>query len=111
VAGNDWGADPQVRYMRQVFAHIEATQDEFLCRISISPFDDRLRRWRDAALGLFEKTWMLSARQNTSADVGEISRMYLHCLAHFLRLNRVEVSQELLPASENISRLIKEALK
>lgn len=111
MAGSDWGVDPQVRYLRQVFAHIEATQGEFLRRINISPFDDRLRRWRDAALKLFEKTWMLSARQGISADEREISKMYLHCLAHFLRLNRIEVPQEILPAGENVSRLIKEALK
>jgi hypothetical protein len=111
MAGSDWGADPQVRYLRQVFAHIEETQGEFLHSINISPFDDRLRRWRDAALKLFEKMWMLSAGQGTSMDEEEISKMYLHCLAHFLRLNRVEVPQEILPASENVSRLIKEALK
>ena len=111
MAGNDWGADPQVRYLRQVFGHVEATQNEFLRRINISPFDDRLRRWRDAALKLFEKAWTLSAREGISPDEGEISKLYLHCLAHFLRLNRIEVPQGILPACENVSRIIKEALK
>jgi hypothetical protein len=107
----DWGADPQVRYMRQVFAGIDRAQTQFLKSMNISPFDDRLRRWREAALRLFEKTWALSAGQGLSEGEGEISKMYLHCLAHFLRLNRIEVPQEVLPASENVSRLIKEALR
>jgi hypothetical protein len=111
VTGNDWGADPQVRYLRQVFAGLEAAQTQFLKSINISPFDDRLRRWRDAALRLFEKTWALSARQGLSEGEGDIPKLYLHCLAHFLRLNRIEVPREVLPASESMSRLIKEALK
>ncbi len=111
MAQTDWGADPQVRYLRRVFADIEAAQAQLLEKVNVSSFDDRLRRWRDAALKLFEKTWILSARQGLSAGEGEISSMYLHCLAHYLRLNRVEVSQEALPASEAIDRLIMEALK
>jgi hypothetical protein len=111
MAGNDWGADPQVRYLRQVFTGMESAQRQFLKSINISPFDDRLRRWREAALKLFEKTWALSARQGLSEGEGDISKMYLHCLAHFLRLNRIEVPQEVLPASENVSQFIREALK
>ena len=111
MAGKDWGSDPQVRHLRRMFADIEAAQTRFLKSINISPFDDRLRRWRDAALKLFEKTWVLSVRQGLSVGEREVSRMYLHCLAHFLRLNRIDVSQEVLPASEDMSGLIKEALK
>ena len=105
-----WGVDPQVRYMRQVFAGIERAQTQFLKSMNISPFDDRLRRWREAALRLFEKTWVLSAGQGLSEGEGDIAKMYLHCLAHFLTLNRIGVPQEVLPASENVSRLIREAL-
>lgn len=108
---NDWGVDPQVRYLRQVFALIETAQGEFLRRLNISPFDDRLRRWREAALRLFEKTYTQSVRSDVHADEGGASKIYLHCLAHCLKLNRIEVPDEILPADENISRLVKEALK
>jgi len=111
MAQTDWGADPQVRYLRQVFARIETTQTQFLKKVNISPFDDRLRRWREAALKLFERTWMLSARRGLSVGEEEISHMYLHCLAHYLRLNRIEISREALPEGETMERLIREALK
>ena len=110
MAGNDWGADPQVRYLRMVFAAIESSQTQFLKDIDISPFDERLRRWRDAALKLFEKAWTLSARRSISSNKEEISNLYLHCLAHFLKLNRIDISQEALPESEDMARLIYEAL-
>ena len=108
---DDWGVDPQVRYMRRIFARIESAQEEFLRSLKLSPLDDRLRRWREAALKLFEKTWMLSIRSGATADEAEASKIYLHCLAHFLKMNRIEVPPEILPGDDNIDRIVKEALK
>jgi hypothetical protein len=111
VVRDDWGTDPQVRYLRQVFSGLEAAQAQFLQSMNISPFDNRLRSWREAALKLFEKAWMLSARQGLSEGQGDISRMYLHCLVHFLRLDGIEVPQGVLPPGEDIKGLIKGALR
>ncbi len=108
---DDWGRDPQVMRLRRIFARIEAAQKAFLHELNISPFDDRLRRWREGALSLFEKVWMLSARKGFSMDEEAVSEMYLRCLAHFLKLNRISVPSELLPSDEGINGLIGEALK
>jgi len=108
---DDFGADPQIRYLRQVFGHTETAQASFLHHLNISPFDDRLRCWREASLKLFEKVWMLSSNRGVASDKVQISKIYLHCLAHFLKLNRIEISPEILSVDENIEILIREALK
>ncbi len=41
-----FGHDPQVRYMRRIFALIEAAQKIFLESANISPIDERLRQAR-----------------------------------------------------------------
>jgi hypothetical protein len=108
---DNFGADPQIRYLRQVFGYTETAQADFLRRLNISPFDDRLRRWRETALKLFEKVWMLSSKKGATSEKEQVSKIYLHCLAHFLKLNRIVVSPEALPVDENIDSLLKEVLK
>ena len=108
---DDFGADPQIRYLRQVFGHTETEQGDFLLHLNISPFDDRLRRWREGALKLFEKVWMLSSGRGIASEKEQISKIYLYCLAHFLKLNRIAIPPEILPVDENIESLIKEVLK
>jgi hypothetical protein len=108
---DDWGTDPQIRYLRQVFGHIEKTQVDFLHCLNISPVDDRLRRWREAALKLFEKVWMLSSKRGITSEKEQVSKIYLHCLAHFLKLNRIGIPPELLSVDDNIDSLIREVLK
>jgi hypothetical protein len=108
---DNFGADPQVRYLRQVFGHAETAQADFLHRLNISLFDDRLRRWRETSLKLFEKVWMLSSKRGITSEGEQVSKIYLHCLAHFLKLNRIAIPPEVLPVDKNIDNLIKEALK
>ncbi|MCX5804723.1 MAG: hypothetical protein NT010_01465 [Proteobacteria bacterium] len=108
---DDWGADPQIRYLRQIFGDIEAAQADFLHRLNISLFDSRLRRWRETGLKLFEKVWMLSSKRGITSEKEQVSKIYLHCLAHFLKLNRIAVPPEALPFDENIDGFIKEVLK
>jgi hypothetical protein len=108
---DDWGTDPQIRYLRQIFVYIEAAQADFLHRLNISPFDSRLRRWRETGLKLFEKVWMLSSKRGITSEKEQVSKIYLHCLAHFLKLNRIAVPPEALPFDENIDGFIKEVLK
>ena len=104
---DNWGKDPQVRYLRKVFAHIEKSQKELLGKINIPDYDERLRRWRDGALNLFERSWALSARWGVYLNEQEASAVYLHCLAYVLMRNRIEVPKELLPDNEKIDMFIK----
>ena len=54
AVADDWGFDPSVRMMRRVYERIEMVQGELLKRLSISPFDPRLRRWREKARDYLE---------------------------------------------------------
>jgi hypothetical protein len=108
---DQFGRDPQVRYLRQVFAKMEQKQGELLGRTGISPTDYRLRRVRDAALKAFEKAWMLAGRRGAVGTEDEIGDLYILCLANVLEGNRISVPGESLPANPKINDVIKEVFK
>lgn len=108
---DEWGRDPQVRFLRRAFFRMETAQRELLERLQISPFDDRLKRIRDAALRLFEKVWRISSRWDMSMNEEEISRLYMYSFAYILERNRIQIPPEVLPPDDKINRLIQEAVK
>jgi hypothetical protein len=110
-AGDEFGHDPQVKYLRRVFAGMEKAQADLIRRLGVSPLDYRLRRIREASLKLFEEGWMLANRQGTISTEKEIAILYIHCLARVLSANRIQVPREELPAHDGISRFMKEVLK
>ena len=97
---DDWGHDPSVQSMRRIFARMEAAQKELLGRLNISPLDTRLRRWREEAQVLFERTWPLASRKGIAESEDDASSLYVHCLARTLHLNGIEVPNEALPTNE-----------
>jgi hypothetical protein len=103
---DEWGHDPSVQSMRRVFSSMEEAQWEFLLCLKISVLDRRLRRSREQALELFERTWPKAARRGMMGEEAA-ARLYLHCLAQSLRLAGVEVPEELLPRDEKIIHLLK----
>ena len=105
---DEWGRDPQVRYLRTVFAQMEKVQGELLLRLNVSPFDYRLRRVREAALTSFEKAWRLAANRGIANNEEEIAALYVHCLAHILTINRIHVPPDLLPVNEGIAGILRE---
>jgi hypothetical protein len=108
---DQFGRDPQVRYMRQVFCKMEQKQGELLGHISVSPTDYRLRRARDATLKSFEKAWMLAGRKGAVETEDEIGDLYLLCLAKVLEGNRISVPGEFLPKNAKINDVIKEVFE
>ena len=108
---DQFGHDPQVRFLRRAFAGMEETQNKFLKDVNISPFDSRLRRMREMALNLFEKVWMVYSRRGASIDEQEMTDTYVCCLAHIFDSQRIKVPGALLPANEKIEKLIKEVTK
>ncbi len=103
---DEWSHDPSVQSMRRVFTFMEDAQQELLLCLNISFFDRRLRRSREQALGLFERTWPKAARRGMMGE--EVAApLYLHCLAQSLRLVGVEVPEELLPRDEKLIHLLK----
>jgi len=108
---DEWGMDPQVRFLRRAFSQMEKTQRDLLERLGISPFDERLRRIRDATLKLFEKVWGIASRWGMPMSEEEITEIYTHCLAYILQRFRIQVPKELLTHNEKIERLVQEATR
>jgi len=106
---DEWGKDPQVRYLRRVFAHMEIAQKGFLERLNISPFDERLLRMRESALKLFENAWMVATRKGITVNEDELGILYLHCLARLFQSRDIEIPPGTLPRNEKITALLKEA--
>jgi len=103
---DEWGHDASVQSMRRVFSSMEEAQRELLLCLNISLLDRRLRRSREQALELFERTWPRAPRRGMM-DEREAAPLYLHCLARTLRSVGVEVPDELLPRDEKITHLLK----
>ena len=108
---DQFGRDPQVRYLRRVFAGMERKQSELLERIGVVPTDYRLKRIREAALKHFEKAWMLAGRRGVVESEDEISNIYVACLARILSGNRINVPGEFLPSNARINDVVKEVFK
>jgi len=103
---DEWGHDASVQSMRRVFSSIEEAQRKLLLCLNISALDRRLRRTREQALELFERTWSKAARRGMTGE--EVAApLYLHYLAQTLRLAGVEVPEELLPGDQKVIALLK----
>jgi hypothetical protein len=76
VQMDEFGYDPAIRTMRRVFSHMEAASKELLAAAEISPFDPRLRRWREAARELFERGWAKAAQKNMPLTEDEAGILY-----------------------------------
>jgi len=85
--------------MRQVFAHMEMVQGKLLGRLNISPYDSRLRRWRKEAHQLFERAYVLAAKEGVMMGEESAASIYLNCLRQALSRDGVEVPHEALPGS------------
>ncbi len=82
MTDNDtWGRDPQIRYMRGVFAAIEAAQKGFLQAVGVSSRDEHLRRFREIALKLFERSWASAMQRGIGSDERSAAAIYIFCLA------------------------------
>jgi hypothetical protein len=103
---DEWGHDPSVQSMRRVFSSMEEAQRELLSCLNISVLDRRLRRSREQALELFERTWFKATRRGMMGEE-DAAPLYLHCLAQSLRSTGVEVPEELLPRDEKVIHLLK----
>lgn len=108
---DEWGNDPQVRFLRKVFSEIEKAQKNLLNKVGISLLDERLRRIRDGALNVFEKAWSLSVRSNLPLDEKKLENLYIYSLAYVIERYRIEVPSEILPLDEEAKRIVFEATR
>lgn len=106
-----WGMDPQIRYMRKIFAAVEAAQKGFLETAGISPTDERLKRLREVALAFFERSWMAAMQRGAGADEDCAVPIYIFCLARALSMKGVDVPPAALPDNEVLRKLVDEVLR
>jgi hypothetical protein len=105
---DEWGRDPAVQIMRKVFTAMEKAQREFLGRLDISPYDLRIRRWREQALALFERCWSIANRMGIAMDADMASVVYCSLLARIMGSEGIEVPAGLVPAGEEAAKLVEE---
>jgi hypothetical protein len=65
--------------------------------LNISPYDNRLRHWREKARTLFERACALAAGGGAVLDEEYAASLYLHCLGQALGLDGIEVPGDALP--------------
>lgn len=106
-----FGRDPQVKYMRRVFARMEMAQDALLKQISMTPYDERLRRFREMALNLFEKMWTSAIHKNIVDNEEDAAALYLYCFSYVLSTRGITVPPQALPENRPIELFVKEVLK
>jgi hypothetical protein len=76
----------------------------------MAPFDERLRRFRDMALKLFEKTWMTATQKGIVENEEDACVLYLYCLSYALSKSGIGVPSNALPEHKKIQRFVKEVL-
>ena len=107
---DEWGRDPSVRSMREVFSRMEEGQRKLLEQLGISPLDGRLRPVRDKARILFEKAWSCSATQGINTGDDTVAGIYMFCLAWALGQSGIEVPDKFLPGDDRLKDLIREII-
>jgi len=105
---DEWGKDLSVRVMRGVFAAMEAAQMKFIETLGLSPFDHRLRRWRERALAAFDASWARSARSGVDLTETEAGALYVQCLGKIMTREGMDVPPEILPQSERVKKIMRE---
>jgi len=110
-ARDEWGHDPTVQMMRRIFSLMEKSQKDLLKDLNITPFDPRLRRARSRARDLFEQTWPLATQKEAVVNEGGAALLYMHCLSHALKLNGIEVSEQIWPEDGRIVRFLRGELR
>ena len=106
---DEWGRDPAVQSMRRVFKSMEKAQSNFFLRSQISLFDDRIGRWRERALTVFERMWSYASQKGILMDEEKAADLYIYSLARVMNSDRVEVPDEVLPQNLDIKEIFEEA--
>ena len=106
--GDEWGRDPAVRGMRRVFSAMDTAQKEFIKNLGLTPYDHRLRRWRERALAAFDASWARTARTGVEFGETEAGSLYVHCLGKIMTTEGMDIPPETLPQSEKLKKILRE---
>jgi hypothetical protein len=108
---DEWARDPSVRMMRKVFENMECAQSTILTDLNVSPFDERVRSWRERALVIFERLWAYALRKRVSMDGKEAANIYTFSLIRVMDSDGMKIPEKLFPRQSDISKLFEEAFK
>jgi hypothetical protein len=76
--------------------------------MGLSPFDERLRRWRERALAAFDAAWARSARTGVELNETDAGELFVQCLGMIMTREGMEVPGEILPQSEKVRKILRE---
>lgn len=105
---DEWGRDPSVQRMRRLFRAMEEAQASLLDRLRVSPFDFRLRSWREGARIAFESACGRAARAGVDLEKEETAGLYLRCLVKIMNAEGLEVPKDILPQNARLERILEE---
>jgi hypothetical protein len=108
---DEWGKDLSVRIMRTVFKEMEKAQHALLSRLDISPYDLRIKKWREQSLALFEQAWGKANRIGISMDATMASGVYIHYLVKTVAAEGHKIPEGTVPEGREVERLLKEILQ
>jgi len=77
---DDWGQDPSVQIDAAGLCADGTGRGKMLGRLSISPYDSRLRRWRKEAHELFERAYAMAGKEGVMMGEESAASTYLNCL-------------------------------
>lgn len=97
--------------MRRVFARMERLQGALLREIKMTPYDERLRGFRNLALKHFEKIWATAMNKEIVENEEDAAILYLYCFSYVLSKEGIKVSPQALPERRAIEVFVKEVLK
>ena len=92
---DEWGRDPAVRRMRQVFSRLEQAHNLLLQQLQVSWLDTRLADVRETARALFERTVSLTRAQGREIDAGAMIEFYLDALIQAIGRSSIPIPQDL----------------
>ena len=108
---DEWAKDPSVRMMRKVFEKMEGVQSAILADLNVSPFDERVRPWREKALIIFERLWSCATREGMPMDENVAADIYAFSLTRVMGSDGMEIPERLLPRQTDISKIFEEAFR
>ncbi len=110
MAVDEWGSDPSVQMMRQVFGELEQAQSAFFRRLGIPSMDQRIRNWRRPARILFEKAWTEADRSGVNVTAKRAGFIYLFCLANRMEREGVDIPDGALPIDPDIEKAVRKVI-
>ena len=108
---DEWATDHSVQMMRAVFEKMEGAQSAILADLNVSPFDERVRSWRERALIIFERLWSCAMRKEMLIDEEEAANIYVFSLTRVMDSDGMEIPEKLVPCQPDISRLFEEVFE